>query len=106
MSTEGNHREIPLTASGLRPVLSQRFALTWEQAAVCSTFVALFMYLNYIPLFHTEIWRHVGIGEWIIQNRKIPQFNPLLELSVGMDYVCTSWLSQVCLLYTSDAADE
>ena len=71
-------------------VLSDRFALKAGHVAICFGFGVLFMYLNYIPLFHTEIWRHVALGNWMIENQTIPNSNPLVSLADGMDYVPTA----------------
>ncbi len=65
--------------------------------AYALTFGGLFLYFNYLPLFHTDLWGHVAFGEWIIQHRALPTEDPWQPLAVGMPLVDSAWLGQVVL---------
>ncbi len=79
----------------LQPVLSERWALSWRQLAVCGWFLAFFMYLSYIPLFHSDIWGHVHYGQWILDHRALPVEDPVMPLAAGMRVIDNAWLAQV-----------
>ena len=79
----------------LAPVLSERFVLGWQHAAVCAFFAVLFLYVSYIPLYHSETWRHVAMGRWILDHQSLPTAATVLPLASGMTFVSTSWLSEV-----------
>lgn len=79
----------------LSPVLDARFALSWTQLLVCAWFAAFFVYLNYIPLFHSDIWGHVHYGKWALEHGHFPKYDPFMPLAAGMTAVNTSWLAQL-----------
>ncbi len=81
----------------LKAALSARFALSWQQCLMCGCFAIFFVYLSYIPLFHSDIWGHVLYGQWILEHAAIPQSDPFLPLAEGVRVVDTGWLSQVIL---------
>lgn len=81
----------------LTPVLSDRFALRWQHTLLCGFLAAFFIYLSYIPLFHSDIWGHVKYGQWILQHRGLPQEDPYLSLAQGMRVVDNAWLAQATL---------
>jgi hypothetical protein len=85
----------------IEPILDERFALGWKHILVTAAFGCFFVYLSYIPLFHTDIWGHVHYGQWMIENRALPAEDPFLPLSEGMDVVGTAWLSQIVLGWIS-----
>jgi hypothetical protein len=82
-------------AMELSPVLSARFALTWKQLLICVWFAAFFMYVNYIPIFHTDIWGHVHYGKIALEQGHFPEQDPFMPLAEGMTAVDTAWLSQL-----------
>ncbi len=79
----------------LKPAISARFALGWQQSLLCVFFALFFVYLSYIPLFHSDIWGHVLYGQWILEHGAIPTTDPFLPLAEGVRVVDTGWLSQV-----------
>lgn len=87
----------PATQSIIEPVLGERWVLTPGQMAVCAWFCVFFMYLNYIPLFHSDIWCHVHYGEWMLEHGKLVEQDPFLPLAEGMRVVNNAWLSQIVL---------
>lgn len=85
------------TPQPLQPVLGTRLAFGWWQLIACVWFSLFFVYLSYIPLFHSDIWGHVLHGIWILDHRALPTEDPHMPLSAGMRVVDTAWLSQVIL---------
>jgi hypothetical protein len=93
MSTTAVQQE-PSEAAVLTPVLSEKWALGLGQFLAVAWFGMFFLYLNYIPLFHSDLWAHVLYGEWILDHRAIPAEDPFLPLAEGMRVVDTAWLAQ------------
>lgn len=85
----------PIPLGQLPAVLSARFAMTWQQFAVCAGFVMVYLLMSYLPLFQAITWRHVQSGNWIVAHRSLPSVDPALPLSDGFRFVTTSWLSDV-----------
>jgi hypothetical protein len=83
--------------SELTSVLDVRYALGWRHVAVTALFAALFLYLAYIPLWHTDLWGHVVYGNWILDHRALPAEDPFLPLAEGMRVVDNAWLAQIIL---------
>jgi len=75
-------------------LLKERLSVPWTAIPVVTACAAFFTYLNYIPLFYTDIWGHVGYGKWMLEHRALPTEDPCLPLSAGVP-VDTSWLSQL-----------
>ncbi len=84
----------------LTPVLSSRWAFTWQHLATTFAFAALFVFLNHLPLRPTDLWSHVVYGDRIVAERAIPTVDPLLPLAEGMRVVDLSWLAQVVFSQT------
>jgi hypothetical protein len=34
---------------------------------------AVFFFLNYVPLWHTDIWGHLKYGQWMVQHQRLPE---------------------------------
>ncbi|MCL6501081.1 MAG: hypothetical protein K6T86_00260 [Pirellulales bacterium] len=64
----------------------------------------LFLYFNYLPLFHTDLWGHVAFGEWILEHQALPTEDPWQPLAEGMPLVDSAWLGQVVLAITHKLA--
>ena len=79
------------------PVLSARWALSWQHFVVCLCYVGVYLLVSYLPLFQSVTWRHVLIGDWILTHGALPQVDPFLPLSDGFRWMPTSWLSDVLL---------
>jgi hypothetical protein len=64
---------------------------------VATLFLAcIFVVLNYVPLWHTDVWGHLKFGQWIWQHGTLPRgdpFCPYAEPSSPSIGYC--WLSQV-----------
>lgn len=67
------------------------------QTLVIAGFCVLFLYHNYLPLFHSDLWGHVSYGEWMLEHRQLPQEDPFTPLAEGVPVVATAWLSQIWL---------
>lgn len=85
----------PTEALELSPVLGRRFALRLSHLLVAAGFGLCFLYHNYIPLFHSDLWGHVAYGHWILENGTLPQEDPFVPLAEGVRTLDTSWLGQV-----------
>ena len=96
MSTSTEYQDSPVLASA-NPLAVQRLSVHWSMIPVVGLFAAFFAYLSYIPLFHTDIWGHVGFGKWMLEHRALPTEDPFLPLSQGVRVVNSSWLSQLLL---------
>jgi hypothetical protein len=56
---------------------------------------ALFVFFNLTPLGHSDIWGHLKIGEWIIDNQRLPErelFSPFSDPTLPASNF--QWLSQ------------
>ncbi len=72
-----------------------RRGVSFAQLIVIAGFCLLFMYHNYLPLFHSDLWGHVSYGEWILQHRQLPTEDPFTPLAEGVPVFATAWLSQL-----------
>jgi hypothetical protein len=64
--------------------------------------LSLFLVLNHLPLWHTDIWAHLRFGEWINSNGHLPDREPFSAWSETKPYVPMAWLSQVLLAWVYD----
>jgi hypothetical protein len=76
-------------------MLSPRLALRWSHVLLVLCLGLLFIYFNYTPLYHTDIWGHVHWGQQILETGQLPAEDPFMPLAEGMHEVNTAWLSQV-----------
>ncbi len=56
----------------------------------------IFLFLNFVPLWHTDIWGHLKFGQYTAENGSLPPgnpFNPFLTEEVASNHY--SWLSQL-----------
>lgn len=106
----------PLTADDSAPDLSAvpqtpdepvqiRGGLSAIQTIMIAGFCLLFLYHNYLPLFHSDLWGHVSYGEWIWQQRQLPVEDPFTPLAEGVPVVATAWLSQVIFALAAKTGD-
>ncbi|MEX0726228.1 MAG: hypothetical protein WD065_08165 [Planctomycetaceae bacterium] len=86
------HDNLTFTAAS-----TQRFALGLPHVFAAAVFAAWFLYMNYMPLFHTDLWGHVSYGQWMLEHRQLPQEDPFLKHAEGVDIIASAWLSQVLL---------
>jgi len=76
-------------------VLRDRLAITRGQLLVVGAFAVMFLYYNYMPVFHSDIWGHVSYGQWILEHGSLPSEDPFVQLAAGVPITCTAWLGQV-----------
>jgi len=66
-------------------------------AVICS----LFAFLNLARLGHTDVWAHTRYGEYIVQNRGLPDHDPFCAFSSpDPDLLDYAWGSQVLFALT------
>jgi hypothetical protein len=82
-----------MSRAELRPMLSSRFAMGWDHAALCLGFVLLFVYLNHLPVQMTT-WHHANYGRWILSHEALPDDDPFLPLADGMFWQSPSWMAE------------
>ncbi|MDP7018836.1 MAG: hypothetical protein QGG36_23750 [Pirellulaceae bacterium] len=93
MSTTGKTQNFQVES--LQAVLLDRWVLNKWHFAVCAWFCVFFMYLNYIPLYHSDLWCHLNYGNWMIDHGKLVEEDPFLPLAKGMPVVNNAWLAQL-----------
>lgn len=81
----------------LKPLLDERWQLSWRHVAACAWFCFLFLYFNYIPLFHSDLWGHVHYGKWMLEHRQLVDQDPFMPFAQGMHSANNAWLSQVIM---------
>jgi len=86
-----------LAALPLQPLLDARWELGWRHVAACAWFCLLFLYFNYIPLFHSDLWGHVHYGKWMLEHHQLVDQDPFMPLAQGMHSANNAWLSQVIM---------
>src|SRR5262245_19448381 len=86
---------------GSRFSVSRFFACsTWSVVAIAVLCLA-FILLNLLPLWHTDVWAHLKYGQWIVENRALPEHEPFADLADKQaPYISFAWLSQVILYFT------
>src|SRR5215468_415389 len=61
-------------------------------------FAAIFIILNFAPLWHTDIWGHLKFGQWIVQQARLPEREPFCPFATeGAGFIHYNWLSQAGL---------
>ncbi len=73
--------QLDKASTGLSPVLSARWVLTWRHLAACLFFGGLFLIVNFQPLRNATIWLDVHQGQRILEHGSLPAAK-------------TAWLSQ------------
>lgn len=88
--------DIP-TASGhpLTSLLAWCRGVRAGHVTVVAIFAVVFLYFNYLPLWHTDLWGHVAQGRWILDNGKLPSQDPFQPLAAGVPLLDYAWLSQI-----------
>ncbi|QDT33556.1 hypothetical protein [Thalassoglobus polymorphus] len=54
-----------------------------------------FVYCSYVPLYHTDLWGHVGYGKWMLEHGALPIEDPFVSLAGGVEVIDNAWLSQL-----------
>jgi len=97
MSTSAPASEgIPLEGLGApADTLPPWIKITRRQMASVLVMAAVFWYLTWIPLWHTDIFGHLHWGQWIWQNKSIPNSPLFMPLSEGVSCIDYPWLAQL-----------
>src|SRR5947209_1544539 len=73
-----------------------------SHVAATALLAAVFLLLNFTPLWHTDVWGHLKFGQWIVRHQRLPDRDPFCPFTqgepAGLSY---SWLGQsgLYLLY-------
>ena len=86
----GNVGEAPLTL-----LLGTRWVLGMKHLLVTGLFGLFFVYLTYLPLFHSDLWDHVAYGQKMIEDGRLLHQDPFLPLAEGVSIIPSMWLSKV-----------
>ena len=73
----------------------EAFKATSALTLIVGALGALFVLLNYFPIWHTDIWGHLSYGRLILETGKMPSTEPLMPLAMGVPMIDTAWLSQI-----------
>lgn len=63
----------------------------------------LFLFYVYVaivsmpPIWDTDIWWHLRVGEWIIQNHSFPKFDMFSSIHPGREWRTFNWLFEVLI---------
>ncbi len=95
----------PPVAVPVADVAAAKWGLAFPQVVVVAGFCLFFLYHNYLPLFHSDLWGHVAYGDWILTNGRLPQEDPFTELAAGVPLTATAWLSQTVLAIAGRGTD-
>lgn len=78
-------------------VLIDRLPDSWKFSPATAGLTVLlglfFLFLNYQPLAHVEVWDHLAFGREIATNRALPNTEPFLPLLRGVSLAETTWLA-------------
>lgn len=96
MSIASTNTTISRPAS-LAPVLSGRWALTWQQTLVVATLSSLFLACSFLPLETTQLPSHLSYGQSILSHGRLPAAELTMPLAEGMGSINSSWLAQAAL---------
>lgn len=73
-----------------------RFRIHNGQLLAVALLAGLFIYLSFIPLWHTDVWAHAKYGEWYWTHRTTPPVEPLSPFTDKQkQFANVAWLSQV-----------
>jgi hypothetical protein len=79
-----------------------KIRLRFADFALITAVAAFFVYLSHRPLWHTDLWGHLGYGRAIAADRAIPATEPLMPLCRGEPFVDFSWLSELLAYWAYD----
>ncbi|MFN0199703.1 MAG: hypothetical protein ACKVT0_23355 [Planctomycetaceae bacterium] len=77
--------------------VGQRLKFGLPHFFTCAMLALWFIYMNYMPLFHTDLWGHVNYGHWMLEHRQLPQEDPILTNAEGVDIIASAWFSQILM---------
>ncbi len=66
-------------------------------SVVAATLVLVFLYVNHVPLWHTDVWAHLKYGSWIVAHQQLPETEPFSPWAQSQPVVSSAWLSQVLM---------
>ena len=81
----------------LTPVLSTRYALSWQHAAIVTWLAISYLLISHMPVSLHSVWWHVNQGNWIVEQKVIPTTLPSSTYADGISYIPTTWLSDITM---------
>lgn len=76
--------------------MPDRFRLSNGPLLGIALLAAIFVYLSFVPLWHTDIWAHAKYGEWYGTHRAASAVEPLSPFTDrAAAFANVAWLSQV-----------
>src|SRR4051812_33536304 len=73
----------------------------YRDVGAAAMLAAVFLFVDSVPLWHTDVWAHAKFGEWIVREGHLPEHEPFTPWSdPAAPYVSSAWLSQVVFYLT------
>src|SRR4051812_17187416 len=72
-----------------------RYYLSASHVAAAALLAGVFLILCHVPLWHTDIWVHLRLGQWIVEHQQMPArdpFCPFADPTAAAPY--PGWLGQ------------
>jgi hypothetical protein len=83
-----------------------RFYLRPAHAAAAAVLGLVYVLINYVPLWHTDIWGHLKYGRWVAENGRLPQRDPFCPLATfETESIHYCWLGQAGLYLVYHAGE-
>jgi hypothetical protein len=71
------------------------YYLQTSHVAAAAVLGFLFLLLNFMALWHTDIWGHMKFGKWMVENGRLPERELFADLAAkDAAYINFQWLSQ------------
>jgi hypothetical protein len=75
-----------------------RYYLRKRHVAAVGLLGLLFLLMNLIPMWHTDVWGHLAFGRWVVENGRLPDRDPLCPFAEDHPTALHAyWLSQTGL---------
>jgi hypothetical protein len=90
----------PLPATGSGPAEGQPLrSIQWAQVLVLAALYSFpaFLCLHFADARDPDVWWHLRVGEWILQNGAVPHTDPFSMFGAGKPWVAYSWLFELLI---------
>src|SRR5262245_14821030 len=72
-----------------------RYYLSTSQVLAIVILSVIFVVVGSAPLWHTDVWGHIKFGQWIVQHRALPAYEPNSPYTdKTQPMIHYSWLAQ------------
>src|SRR5262245_39275119 len=72
-----------------------RFGTSRSAATIIVLLAGVLWYFSGRPLYHTDLWGHLGYGRWIAGHGRLPPTDPFMAWAPDAAFVDTAWLWQL-----------